>query len=167
MFFQTCLYVKHDIQTSLVRMSVGAVCWCAIASQKNISASYCEGSFWNNVTHSSKYSKHDENPIRNQSLTLLRVKCQAPALILLANFAALPCQQDKDVSHLTICRPSPPPSELAICIWKMRGVLKNYGREISYHIISYSYHLTCLSVTSCTRRRRREGGLNILNWDRA
>ena len=36
---------------------------------------------FDNVTHSSKYSKQGENPIRNQSLTLLRFKCEAPGLL--------------------------------------------------------------------------------------
>ena len=36
--------------------------------------------YFDNVTHSSKYSNQDENSIRNLSLTLLRLKCQAPGL---------------------------------------------------------------------------------------
>ena len=35
--------------------------------------------YLDNITYLSQYSKQDENPIRDQSLTLLRFKCQAPA----------------------------------------------------------------------------------------
>ena len=44
--------------------------------------------YLDNFTYSSKYSKQDENPIRYQSLTLLRFKCQA---LLLCYSASVTC----------------------------------------------------------------------------
>ena len=56
---------------------VGCRVWVLLSLHKKSSLRQIIKIRFDNVTHSSKYSKQDENPIRNQSLTLLRFKCEA------------------------------------------------------------------------------------------
>ena len=60
---------------------VGYHAWVLLSLHKKSPLRQIMKIHFDNVKHSSKYNKQDENPIKNQSLILLHFKCQAPALM--------------------------------------------------------------------------------------